>query len=165
MTSPHELSQRMSVMPGASRVGGTGPKLALACGVIVSVTIYLASVGANADWQYYLTTDECLSQADTLIGDRLRVSGKIATGTLQVAADRRSARFQLAGQTKTLTVTSACLVPDNLAEDREVVVEGRLENSQSLQADKLITRCASKYESRAATDVVANSTERAGPRR
>lgn len=165
MTSLPVLPRNISVMPGANRVGGTGPKLALVCGVIISITIYLASVGASADWQYYLTTDECLNQADSLIGDRLRVSGKIATGSLEVATDRRSATFQLVGHGQTLAVTSVCLVPDNLAEEREVVVEGLLENSRSMRADKLITRCASKYESRAATDVLAGSTERADPRR
>ena len=85
--------------------------------------------------------------------------------TLRVAADRRSATFQLVGQGKNLAVTSSCFVPDNLAEEREVVVEGRLENRERLRADKLITRCASKYESRPAAEAVANSPEGAGRRR
>lgn len=165
MTAPDVLSRPDPVMVGASRMDGAGPKLALACGVVVGVTIYLASLGAQADWQYYVTTDECLDQSESLIGDRLRVSGTIARGTLEVAADRRSATFQLQGHDKNLTVTSSCLVPDNLAEEREVVVEGRLESSRRLHADKLLTRCASKYESYPPANVAANSAERAGPRR
>jgi len=152
-------------MPGVHRVRGAWPKLALACGVIVSATIYLASLGATADWQYYLTTDECLEQAETLIGDRLRVSGKIEAGTLRIAPDRRSATFKLAGKAGDLVVTSSCFVPDNLAEEREVVVEGQLETPQRLQAHQLITRCASKYESRPAAETMANSPESARPRR
>jgi len=38
------------------------------------------------------------------------------------------------------------VVPDNFAEDREVVVEGHLGTSGVFQADTLLTRCESKYK-------------------
>jgi cytochrome c-type biogenesis protein CcmE len=38
-------------------------------------------------------------------------------------------------------------LPDNLAEDMDVVVEGRLEEPDLLRGDKVLTRCASKYGS------------------
>jgi cytochrome c-type biogenesis protein CcmE len=37
-------------------------------------------------------------------------------------------------------------VPDNLAEDMEVVVEGTLREPDCLDGDKVLTRCAGKYE-------------------
>ena len=58
-------------------------------GVIVAgLTAYMAYRGASASWQYYLTADECLAESASLVGHRLRVSGRIAAGTLAVDRDR-----------------------------------------------------------------------------
>lgn len=123
-------------------------KLALGAGVVVGVTSYMAYVGASASWQYYLTADECVVRAEQLADRRVRVSGGVAPGSLQVATDRSRASFSLQGATDRLRVVCAGPLPDNLAENTEVVVEGRLDPDGVLRGDKLLTRCASKYESR-----------------
>lgn len=125
----------------------TGKKLAIAGVVVGSVTAYMAYVGAAASWQYYVTADECVARAASLAGRRVRVSGKVVAGTLQIAADRQKASFSLAGTDGNLRVESSGMVPDGLAESMEVLVEGRLEPSALLRGDKVITRCASKYAS------------------
>jgi cytochrome c-type biogenesis protein CcmE len=56
------------------------------------------------------------------------------------------------GQTGTLAVICAGPLPDNLAEALEVVVEGRLDAGGMVRGDKVLTRCASKYEARAGGD-------------
>ncbi len=125
-----------------------GRKLILAGAVIAGVTAYMAYVGASASWQYYLTPDECFSGAGEFRGDRIRVSGKIAANSLQITADRRQAVFSLEGTHETLSVVCSGPLPDNLAEGKDVVVEGRLEESGLLRGDKVLTRCAGKYESK-----------------
>jgi cytochrome c-type biogenesis protein CcmE len=125
-----------------------GPKLAIAAAVIAGVVAYMAFVGASAGWQYYMTTDECLANMAQAAGCRIRVSGKIAASSLQVAADRRQASFALAGTAGNLPVVCTGPLPDDLAASMEVVVEGRLESPGLLRGDKVLTRCASKYESR-----------------
>jgi cytochrome c-type biogenesis protein CcmE len=125
-----------------------GVKLALGAGVVVGVTSYMAYVGASASWQYYLTADECVVRAEQLADRQVRVSGGVAAGSLQVAADRSRASFDLQGATDRLRVVCTGPLPDNLAENAEVVVEGRLDPDGVLRGDKLLTRCASKYESR-----------------
>ncbi len=75
----------------------------------------------------------------------MRVSGKVALGSLDVATDRRQATFKLCGNGGELPVRCVGPLPDNLAEDMEVVVEGQLDESGLLQGDQLLTRCASKY--------------------
>ena len=72
----------------------------------------------------------------------------MAAGSLHVAADRSQASFDLQGATNRLRVVCTGPLPDNLAEKIDVVVEGRLEAGGLLRGDKLLTRCASKYESR-----------------
>ena len=125
----------------------TGKKLAIGGGIAVGVTAYMAFVGASASWQYYLTVDECVANAATLAADRIRVSGRVAVDTLQITSDRRQAVFSLEGRRQLLPVVCPGPLPDNLAEGIDVVVQGRLDESGCLQGEKVLTRCASKYES------------------
>jgi cytochrome c-type biogenesis protein CcmE len=101
--------------------------------------------GAATSWQYYLLVDECVRDAESLQGQRLRVSGRVAAGSLAMADDRSKASFILSGPGHTLRVTCAGPLPDNLAEGMDVVVEGRLQSTDCLHGDKIVTRCASKY--------------------
>jgi len=123
------------------------PGIKLAAGaVLVALSIgYLAYLGAAASWQYYLSIDELVADADHLEGQRLRVSGRVTPGSLSISEDRRRATFDLAGERHELPVTCSCLLPDNLAEDIDVVVEG-VYRADVIHGDKVITRCASKYE-------------------
>jgi cytochrome c-type biogenesis protein CcmE len=127
-----------------------GLKVKLAAGAIViaAVTAWVAYLGASGSVRYYLLVDECAAGADGLQGRRLRVSGAVAPGSLQIAEDRRSASFVLQGKERQLTVRSSGPVPDNLAEGIDVVVEGSLLPEGHLHGDRVITRCASKYASR-----------------
>jgi cytochrome c-type biogenesis protein CcmE len=126
----------------------TGRKLALASMLVACAIIYLAYLGAAESWQYYLTVDECLSDGAFHGGTRLRVNGKVAGGSLQIAPDRRQADFVLQGTKESLAVTFIGAMPDNLAENMDVVVEGRLADPKKFIADKVLTRCASKYQSK-----------------
>jgi cytochrome c-type biogenesis protein CcmE len=121
-------------------------KLAVGAAIVACATAYLAWLGAATSWQYYVLVDECAAEPDTFVGRRLRVSGRVAPGSLQISADRRSATFLLRGAASELHVACGAPLPDNLAEDMEVVVEGTLEESACLQGDRVITRCASKYQ-------------------
>ena len=125
------------------------PKIKLAVGVLVIVgaTAYMAYVGAANSWQYYITADECLADSDQFTGSRVRISGLVAPGSLNVAEDRSMATFCLQGQTGQLEVVCQGPLPDNLDESMEVVVEGRCEPGGRIQGEKVLTRCASKYES------------------
>jgi cytochrome c-type biogenesis protein CcmE len=57
-------------------------------------------------------------------------------------------QFTLAGAEAELPVQYHGVVPDNFVENREVVVEGRLAAAGVFQADKLMTRCESKYQAK-----------------
>lgn len=124
-----------------------GVKLIVGATIVAASIGYLAFVGAASSWQYYLSVDEAAFDAARLQGKRIRVSGHVSSGSLTVADDRRLATFELAGQRHSLRVTAGGLLPDNLAEDMDVVVEGTLD-ADGIHGDKVITRCASKYQSR-----------------
>jgi cytochrome c-type biogenesis protein CcmE len=127
----------------------TGRKLVVAGAVVAATIGYMAYVGASSSWQYYMTADECLANAAQAAGHRVRVSGTIAADSLQIDGDPRQASFLLCGTAANLPVICTGPLPDDLAGSMEVVVEGQLESAPCLlRGDKILTRCASKYESR-----------------
>jgi len=134
-----------------------GTKLVLGATIIVGTTAYMAYLGARASWQYYLTAEECLAEGGSLVGSRLRVSGRVAPGSLEIAPDRRRAEFALAAPDGRLRVACGGPLPDNLAEGVDVVVEGRMEEGNLLRGTKVLTRCASKYESKSPHEAGAPS--------
>jgi cytochrome c-type biogenesis protein CcmE len=126
-------------------------RLGIVASLVVATTIYMAYVGMVTGWSYYLTVDECLTDAAELVQQRMRVSGKVAVGSLEIVEGRQLATFRLSGTGRDLPVTCTGPLPDNLAEEMEVVVEGRLDESGVLRGDKVLTRCASKYTSQTKT--------------
>jgi cytochrome c-type biogenesis protein CcmE len=139
----------------------TPGKLVIGAAVIACATGYMAYLGAASSWQYYVTVDECIPAGEKLSSGRLRVNGKVVPGSLKIAADRNRAELALEGSAANLTVTCTGPVPDNLAEGMDVVVEGQLDESGILRGDKLLTRCASKYESKRPAE--SSSGTAAGP--
>lgn len=138
----------------------TGRKLALGGLIVATLIGYLAYRGASASWQYYLTADKCLAERAALVGQRLRVSGRIAAGTFTVEHEPVRASFALEGQPANLPVVCPSPLPDNLAEGIAVLVEGRLDDAGVLHGEKVLTRCASKYQSLKPA-AVANATSEA----
>jgi cytochrome c-type biogenesis protein CcmE len=127
----------------------TGKKLTIAGLVVAGATAYMAYLGASSSWQYYMTVQECVENAPQVTGQRIRVSGTIVPGSLEITADRREARFSLGEAGHTLPVVCKGPLPDDLtpAKPMDVVVEGRIDGTCSLHGDKLITKCSSKYNS------------------
>jgi len=123
------------------------PGLKLTAGALLMAAAigYLAYLGAASSWQYYLSVDEAVADATHIEGKRIRVNGRVKTGSLTIVDDRRQATFDLAGTLHTLHATCRCTLPDNLAEDIDVVVEGTFQ-ADGIHGDKVITRCASKYQ-------------------
>jgi cytochrome c-type biogenesis protein CcmE len=118
----------------------------LVCGVVIAASLaYAVYLGASSSWQYYLQVDECFSQADQFRGKRLRLSGRVAAGSLKASPEHREATFVLEGNVHKLPVCYRGSIPDNLAEGRDVVVEGTFVGDDQFQCETLITRCASKY--------------------
>ena len=58
----------------------------------------------------------------------------------------RSGKLGLQGTEQNLSVVCSGPLPDNLAEDMQVVVEGELQSAGWLKGEQVLTRCASKYQ-------------------
>ncbi len=123
----------------------SGVKLMIGAILVAGAIGYLAYVGAASSWQYYLSVDEAVGESASLMGKQIRVSGRVSPGTLAIVDDRREATFELLGDRHAMHATCRCLMPDNLAENIDVVVEGTLQ-ANGIKGHKVITRCASKYQ-------------------
>lgn len=120
-------------------------RIAVGVLVITGVIGYVVYLGASSSWQYYFVVDELAGQAGRIGNARVRVSGRVLGGSLTVSDNRRNATFVLRGSQAELPVIASGTIPDNLAEGMEAVVEGSLQADGRIHADRVITRCASKY--------------------
>jgi cytochrome c-type biogenesis protein CcmE len=102
----------------------------------------------QSSWSYYYSVDEFSANTSPPKNTSLRVAGKVKEGTVARDLQKMLLTFTLAGASSEITVSFAGTIPDNFAENIEVVVEGRLDTSGSFQADRLMTKCESKYKAK-----------------
>ena len=76
----------------------------------------------------------------------IRLAGWVKDGTVVRNAKKMQLDFKLAGRKSTVQVRFYGVVPKNFAVDREVVVEGKAGANGVFKANKILTRCESKYK-------------------
>jgi cytochrome c-type biogenesis protein CcmE len=115
--------------------------------VLLSAVGYLAYAGLKDGWvQYHLQVDEYASNAK-YHAERVRLCGKVAEEGLVSNPGLLTAKFTLLGESQRVPVVYNGVIPDLFKADCEVVLEGRRDAAGVFQADVMMTKCASKYES------------------
>ena len=109
---------------------------------------FLAMAGVREGWVYSLSVDEFVG-GEEYHDQRVRLQGTVAGDDLDAGSDLLRAEFDLLGATGRIRVEYNGMIPDMFKPGHDVVVEGRLDESGIFQADTLMTKCASKYESEA----------------
>ena len=102
----------------------------------------------QSSWAYYYSVDEFSNISSEIQNHSLRLAGKVKKGSITRDLEKMQLTFALAGTNSELPVRYSDSVPDNFAEDIEVVVEGRLDTAGNFQADTLLTKCESKYKAK-----------------
>ena len=102
----------------------------------------------RSSWSYYYSVDEFSANRSAVKNHSLRIAGRVKRGSIVRDLEKVSLNFTLAGSQTELPVQYKGPVPDNFAEDREVVVEGRLDTNGVFRADMLMTKCESKYKAK-----------------
>lgn len=119
---------------------------------------YAASnLEAGASFAYFKTLAEFEAARPELIGHDARVHGYVAPGSIERDLAAKQVRFRVQAQPphagaapgQLLTVVFGSLeTPDLFKDGAEVVLEGRLsEPGDVFQADKVMAKCPSKFES------------------
>lgn len=109
---------------------------------------YFMYQAMQSSWSYYYSVDDFSGNRAAVKNHSLRIAGRVKQGSIVRDLQKMSLTFTLAGSETELPVRYEGSVPDNFAENREVVVEGRLDASGIFRADVLMTRCESKYRAK-----------------
>jgi cytochrome c-type biogenesis protein CcmE len=118
----------------------------IAAGVAIGIAVtFLAVAGIREGWVYYLPVDDFVT-GEAYHDQRVRLHGLVAAEGLDVSSALLLARFDLKGDQRSVRVEYEGVIPDMFQADREVVVEGQLDETGVFKADTLLTKCASKYE-------------------
>ena len=122
--------------------------------ILVGVIVIGGGIGyfmyqaMQSSWSYYYSVDDFIANNTKGQNYSLRLAGVVKPGTVNHDLQKMILSFTLAGTNNEIPVLYKGSVPDNFAEEREVVVEGRLNTNGSFQADLLMTRCESKYKAK-----------------
>ncbi len=109
---------------------------------------YFMYQAMQSSWSYYYSVDDFSADSAAVKNHSLRIAGRVKQDSIVRDLQKMSLNFTLAGAETELPIQYKGTVPDNFAEDREVVVEGRLDTTGIFQADMLMTKCESKYKAK-----------------
>ncbi|MCY4262274.1 MAG: cytochrome c maturation protein CcmE [Candidatus Dadabacteria bacterium] len=121
-------------------------KLILPILVIVSLVSWLVFAGVKDSMVYYITVDELLEDIPDIYGQKIRVSGTVVHGSIKNELDD-SLRFTIADGKGEIHVEYDGIIPDIFTDGVEAVVEGKFYAGNIFEADLLLAKCPTKYES------------------
>jgi len=121
-------------------------KFGVGIGVIVASMGFLAWLGYGESKTYYHTIAELPTLTGAAKGQRMRVGGTVAPGSIHRLSGRID--FVLEGEGKTLPVSyiGSDPLPDTFVDKSQALVEGHPSPDGRFVAEVVQAKCASKYE-------------------
>jgi len=126
--------------------------------IVISVVVVSVALGGllwastREGAEYYKYVDEVLADSARYQGKRLRVHGDVVPGSLESDKALLRYRFKIASRApRSPAVISAefhGIPPDTFKAGAEVIAAGVLAADGRLLADKIETKCPSKYEAK-----------------
>lgn len=113
---------------------------------ILGAIIYLIYANTQTNAVYYMTVSE-LKQHGTSGSQAVRVSGIVQAGSIKQSGQGDTISFVITEGSQSLPVTYSGIVPDIFRPGIQVVVEGRYNGSGPFQAQTLLAKCPSKFQS------------------
>lgn len=127
--------------------------------VLISVVVIGGGLGyfmlqaMQSSWSYYYVVDEFVedfvAKTPAMKASSVRVFGKVKPDSVARDLEKTLLTFTLAGPKNELPIQYKGSVPDNFTEGKNVVVQGRLDATGVFQAKTLMTKCESKYTTKA----------------
>lgn len=117
------------------------------------ITLLATSMRENV--QFYKHVDEVMPVAADWYGKTLKLQGNVVPGSInRSTTDALSYRFEVKHGESVVTAYYKGLVPDNFADNAEVVVTGRLSAvGFQVEPDGIMAKCPSKYEASTAPNL------------
>ena len=137
------------------------PRFLIGGGLIVAAIAYLIVIGIRSTSEYYLTVDEAAARQTDLMGQPIRVAGRVKAGTIDwdpasltlsfaitPLPPEAGAKVEPVSLHPVQEINVVCKgqpKPDMFAPGRDVIVEGHLTAHNFVTADQVMTSCPSKY--------------------
>lgn len=113
---------------------------------ILGAIIYLVYANTRTDAVYYMTVPE-LQHCTICTTQSVRVAGIVQAGSIQKNEQTQTVSFTIADSNQKLPVTYTGVVPDIFKPGIQVVVEGHYSGQGAFQAQTLLAKCPSKFQS------------------
>lgn len=136
-------------------------KLILALSIILGAFGYLMISGFNNAKTYYMTINEVIVSAEkqNLLEQNLKVTGKLVGQSVKWESSKAELKFEIIAedQKTTMSVVYIGVKPDNFNDGIDVIVEGTYTVERVFLADKVMTKCPSKYEEQVSKYVIGRA--------
>ena len=142
------LPQNKPAKPGSPRTPRKRIPLSfiIAGMAILGAVFYLVYINTQASAVYYMTVSE-LHSCTTCSTQSVRVAGVVQAGSIVHDDANQSLSFTINDGKATLPVTYSGVVPDIFRAGIQVVVEGHYNGQGAFQAQTLLAKCPSKFQS------------------
>ena len=118
-------------------------RLLFVLAVVGASLVWVAAKGLTGSLVYYQTPTELLRQGTTAVGDRVRLGGLVAAGS--VARSGPAVRFILTDGTTRMSVVDTSGVPSLFRDGKGVVVEGTYGADGVFHADTVLVKHSDCY--------------------
>lgn len=140
----YDLTPRTSA--GDSK-GSTGTRKYVAIGAVVLVVAALGFVlfkGLDDAATFFYNVDEALEQQDDLTGERFRMQGSVAEGSVSESSEGVNFTITFAGESTPVSHTGT--PPELFGPDIPVVVEGTFTSDGTFVSDEILIKHDSSYD-------------------
>jgi cytochrome c-type biogenesis protein CcmE len=114
--------------------------------VIVAIAIGFVVYDGLKSETYFYTVDQAIAQGADLPGQQVRVKGIVEPGSIVGEQGHLGREFRIAENGRSLAVVYDKAMPDTFEENREVVVQGEVDDDMTIVADEVLVKCPSRYE-------------------
>jgi cytochrome c-type biogenesis protein CcmE len=114
--------------------------------ILVAVVGYLLYMSLGSSVMYYVTVGELLNGGYGAYDTDIRVTGRIASGSIEWNAEELELEFDVIEGNATLSVIYNGAIPDGFTSGADVLVEGRYHPDEVFRASAILMKCPSKYE-------------------
>jgi cytochrome c-type biogenesis protein CcmE len=143
---PAELAQR--------KIASKNLKFIIGGALVIGLVIVLIVQATMSTGAYYLTVNELNAKGSAMVGERVRVSGKVVDGSEVWTPKEMTLAFSITDESgKALPIVFYGPRPDNFQRAAEAIVEGELLPSGAFQANTLLLKCPSRYEEEPQEDI------------
>ena len=123
-------------------------KFAALITVVVGTVVWLAVTGGKQSQAYYKTVNEVSDMGAKAYGQRLRLEGNVAVGSIQHVGSQTEFVLEYQNQRMKVVYTGTAPLPDTLKDGAQALADGRLGQDHVSRAGSVQAKCASKYESK-----------------